>query len=34
MDNILNDLGARWETLNGATRQAVAQSVAGIRQAN
>ena len=34
MDNILNDIGARWETLGKSEQVALAQSVAGIRQYN
>lgn len=34
MDSILSDLGSRWKDLSRAEQQAVAQSVAGIRQAN
>ena len=34
MDDILNDLGSRWDTLTKAQQVSVAQSVAGIRQYN
>ena len=34
MDNILDDIGARWNTLNNSEQVALAQSVAGIRQYN
>jgi bacterioferritin (cytochrome b1) len=34
MDEILNNIGSRWETLNKDEQIALAQSVAGIRQYN
>lgn len=34
MDSILNDMGARWETLTTAQKLALAQTVAGVRQYN
>ena len=34
MDNILDEMGAKWETLNDAQKTALAQTVAGIRQYN
>ena len=32
MDNILNEMAAKWETLNTAQQTALAQTVAGVRQ--
>ena len=34
MDNILNEMGAKWETLNKDQQVALAQTVAGVRQYN
>ena len=34
MDDILNEMGAKWETLNNAQQTALAQTVAGVRQYN
>ena len=34
MDNILDELGAKWETLNKSQQVALAQTVAGVRQYN
>jgi hypothetical protein len=34
MDTILNELGAKWGTLNKDQQVALAQSVAGVRQYN
>ena len=34
MDDILNEMGAKWETLNTAQQTALAQTVAGVRQYN
>ena len=34
MDTILNEIGAKWGTLNKDTQVALAQSVAGVRQYN
>ena len=34
MDNILNEMGAKWESLNNAQQTALAQTVAGVRQYN
>ena len=34
MDNILNDMGAKWDTLNKDQQVALAQTVAGVRQYN
>lgn len=34
MDSILDDLGARWDTLNNAQKVALAQTVGGVRQYN
>ena len=34
MDNILNEMGDKWDTLNKAQQTALAQTVAGVRQYN
>jgi len=34
MDNILNEMGAKWETLSKDQQVALAQTVAGVRQYN
>ena len=34
MDNILNEMGSKWNTLNNAQQTALAQTVAGVRQYN
>ena len=34
MDSILDDLGARWDSLNDAQKVALAQTVGGVRQYN
>ena len=34
MDNILDDMGEKWQTLSRADKTALAQTVAGVRQYN